>query len=82
MATDHQILEKVPIPAIDFEQPDPVPEDTATTQAELLERKYGLQTDIVDGERPAKRLRPDDVAKDTSDPSQQHRKGVAPVKAE
>ena len=82
MDSKPRVYEEAPVPVLDAEQPDPAPEDTSTTRGELLERKYGVQTDIVDDERPAKRLRADDNVQNTSDSSQQYQKGVAPIKAE
>lgn len=65
-----------------IEQPDPRPEDTTTTKAELLERKYGEEVDIVVGERPAKRVRTDDVVTESSSAPLLRSKGIAPIKAE
>ena len=62
--------------------PDPKPEDTATTKAELLERTYALETDVVNGERPAKRTRTDDSFDQRHDATPQRQKGVAPIKVE
>ena len=66
----------------DQQLPDPKPEDTATTKAELLERKYAIETNIVDDERPAKKIRTDgDVSENPATPNQRV-KGQASIKSE
>ena len=62
--------------------PDPKPEDTATTKAELLERKYAIETNIVNGERPTKRTRTDSDARENPATPNQRTKGQASIKAE
>ena len=60
--------------------PDPRPEDSSTTKAELRERKYG-EVGEDEPSRPAKRVKVGDELVDTM-PSSERQKGVAPVKSE
>ena len=58
--------------------PEPRPEDTATTKAELIERK--IKEEHGKNERPSKRPRSDD--RDVSEDTNGRRKGIAMIKPE
>ena len=58
--------------------PNPRPEDTATTKAELIERR--TQEEHSEDERPSKRSRSDD--RDASKETNGRRKGIAIIKPE
>lgn len=70
-----------PESAVLTSDPDPQPEDSTTTKAELLERKHDKAVPSEEDARPAKRAR---VEAGLIDPSgkRDRQKGVAQVKSE